>query len=449
MKVLFSNPPWWDGSFQYKNAAGQDTTGYIAGVRAGSRWPFTMQIANPPDQYGFGSYLPYPFFMGYAATYAQKMTGAQMVFRDSIALRESYERYFAFLMQEQFNFIVIESATPSWSHDKVIIQQIERFSPKTKVIITGPIASIGKAIFDEVPIHAGVCGEYEKGVAKVLNGATGLIDHDLLTVDEMNASPFPYFDDVIAHRYIDMNPRGVQTPQAHVWSSRGCPYKCIFCVWPATMTGNDPTGTGKRTVRHYSGDYMEAFLTELVQKYGYRSIYFDDDTFNLGDKHVEKMCAIMRKLNVPWSAMCRADTSRMELWKEMKDSGCFGVKLGFESGNQQVVDNIVNKHLDLEYARKAVAECKRVGLTVHGTFTYGLPGETHEQMLETRRYRDSLGLDTFQESGTAEIEGTPLHTLSREKALKKYSGAQINEEYVRETDGRVKFDKLRASLEEV
>ena len=213
------------------------------------------------------------------------------------------------------------------------------------------------------------------------------------------------------------------------------------------MTGNDPTGTGKRTVRHYSGDYMEAFLTELVGKYGFRSIYFDDDTFNLGDKHVEKMCAVMRKIGIPWSAMCRADTSRMELWKEMKDSGCFGVKLGFESGNQHVVDNIVNKHLDLEYARKTVTECKRVGLTVHGTFTYGLPGETHEQMLDTKRYKESLGLDTFQESGTAEIEGTPLHTLSSQKSLKKYSGAQIDEDYMRETDGRVKFDKLRASLE--
>ena len=62
------------------------------------------------------------------------------------------------------------------------------------------------------------------------------------------------------------------------------PYKCIFCVWPATMTGNDPDGTAKRTVRHYGPDYMEAFLTEIVGKYGYRSIYFDDDTFNLGSR---------------------------------------------------------------------------------------------------------------------------------------------------------------------
>ena len=154
----------------------------------------------------------------------------------------------------------------------------------------------------------------------------------------------------------------------------------------------------------------------------------------------------MRKIGVPWSAMCRADTSRMDLWREMKESGCFGVKIGFESGNQSVVDNIVNKRLNLDYARDVVAELKRIGMTVHGTFTYGLPGETTEQMMDTKRYRESLDLDTCQESGCAEIEGTPLHSLATQSSLAKYSGAKLDEGYLRETDGRVKFDKIRASL---
>ena len=85
----------------------------------------------------------------------------------------------------------------------------------------------------------------------------------------------------------------------------------------------------------------------MVGRYSFNTIYFDDDTFNLGNRHVLNMCEVMRKINKPWAAMCRADTIKMETWKVMKDSGCFGVKLGFESGNQFVVDKIVNKHLDL------------------------------------------------------------------------------------------------------
>jgi radical SAM superfamily enzyme YgiQ (UPF0313 family) len=448
MKVLFSNPPWWSGTQTVTDAQGRSFNAHVAGVRAGSRWPFTQMVSSRPDHFVYGSYLPYPFFLGYAATYAARLDGVEVTFRDSIALAESYAQYYAAVSAGGFDYIVIESASPSWEHDQALIVSLNRLCPTSRIVLTGPITSQGQVLLDSVPIHAAIRGEYEKGVVRVLRGESGVIDFDLLTTAEMNEAPYPYYDAVYAHRYWDANPKGMRSPQAQVWSSRGCPYKCIFCVWPATMTGNDPDGTQKRTVRHYSADYMQGFLEEIVGKYRYQSIYFDDDTFNLGDRHVERMCAVMRRIGVPWSAMCRADTIRLDLWREMKDSGCFGVKVGFESGNQQVVDTIVNKRLDLEAARQAVAEMKRVGLTVHGTFTYGLPGETREQMLDTKRYITTLGLDTLQESGCAEIEGTPLHTLNNTKSLKKYKGAKLDEEYLRERDGRVKFDKLAASLVE-
>lgn len=434
MKVLFSNPPWWTGEVVKD---GNRVVAYGLGVRAGSRWPSTFYAPISPDNFRFGSYLPYPFFMGYAATYAEKHTDAWVMFRDSIALRESYDCYVAFLTAERPDYIVIESASPSWPHDSGMIQTIHKMLPQTRIIVTGPIATQAGKLPD-LPVHAWVQGEYEKGVVRVLAGESGIIPHDMLTRDEMNAAPFPYYDAVYAHRYWDENPKGQAAPQAQVWSSRGCPFVCSFCVWPATMTGNDPEGKGGRSVRQYTPEYMEAFLAELVGKYRYRTIYFDDDTFNIGDRHVERMCAVMRKIGVPWSAMCRADTSRMELWQEMKDSGCFGVKIGFESGNQWVVDNLVNKRLDLEYARKATEEIKRVGMTVHGTFTFGLPGETPEQMQDTKRFIASLGLDTHQESGCAEIEGTPLHSQH----------AAEEGGYIREADGRVKLDKLAAALKE-
>lgn len=445
MKVLFSNPPWWQGQTLHPLPDGRARTLYRAGVRAGSRWPFTFPLDHGPDDYRFGSYLPYPFFMGHAATWTARATGARVRLRDSVALKESYERYYDYLKAERFDVIVIESASPSWEHDKGVMAEIVRRLPHTRFIVAGPITAHGKALLDEAPnVMAAVRGEYEKGVVKVLAGATGVVDFDLLTADEMNGAPFPYFDHVIAHRYCDTNPVGQQFPQAQVLSSRGCPYKCIFCVWPATMTSDDPDGTGKRVVRQYSAEYMEAFLTDLVRRYGFRSVYFDDDTFNLGDRHVERMCAVMRKVGVPWSAMCRADTSSLHLWREMKESGCFGVKIGFESGNQQVVDEIVNKRLDLDEARRAAFEIKRVGMTLHGTFTFGLPGETPAQMADTEAYMASLPLDSCQTSGCAEIEGAPLHTLGRVSSLKSYPGARLDENYRPESDGQIKFERMRS-----
>jgi len=444
MKILFSNPPWWE-----KKEGPLYRRRWRAGVRAGSRWPFTYVVNSKPDHFQFGDYLPYPFFMGYATTYVAKGTGANVTMRDSIALRESYASYFSHLAAEKYEYIFIESATPSWQHDAPLLKDIHRTLPDAKIVVVGPITTTqSEAILNQYPVHACVRGEYEKGSMRVMNGESGIIDFDLLSTEEMNAAPFPRFDDTCAHRYWDENPVTQIAPHAQVWSSRGCPFKCIFCVWPATMTGNDPDGTNVRTVRYYSSAYMEAFLRELVDRYKYKCIYFDDDTFNLGNKHVVSMCNVMAKLGIPWSAMCRADTIKIETWKLMKESGCFGVKLGFESGNQYVVDSIINKHLDLDYAANVVRHLKTLGMTVHGTFTYGLPGESSSQMLDTKKYIESLPFDSLQESGTAEIEGTPLHSLRLKGHLDAYAGAEIDRIYDRQADGNKKWQKLSAELRE-
>jgi radical SAM superfamily enzyme len=87
-------------------------------------------------------------------------------------------------------------------------------------------------------------------------------------------------------------------------------------------------------------------------------------------------------------------------------------------------------------------------MTVHGTFTYGLPGETPAQMMQTKDYIASLPFDSVQESGTAEIEGTPLATLRQSGALKAYENAKIDENYQRNADGNKKYQQLAHVLQE-
>jgi radical SAM superfamily enzyme YgiQ (UPF0313 family) len=434
--ILFSNPPWWE-----ENG--------ICGVRAGSRWPHTYQAQfNSPDNYRFGEYLPFPFFMGYACSYVRKNAGIEAVLRDSIALRESYNSYFDYIKKVSPEFIVIETATPSWEHDQKVVKKIKELLPSCKIILTGTISATNpEQILNENGLHAIVKGEYEKGCLKALNKG-GVIEPMLLTAEEMNSAPFPEYPEETWSNYCDHQPRGQIFPHAQVWASRGCPFKCIFCVWPSVMTGNDPDGKGKRSVRYYSKEYMQEFLEVLLKRFPFKSVYFDDDTFNLGNKHTIEMCEVMQKINLPWSAMCRADTIKLETWKVMKDSGCFGVKLGFESGSQYVVDNIVKKHLDLGEAANVVKHLKEIGMTVHGTFTVGLPAETKEQAMETVKYIKSLELDSHQVSGTAEIEGTPLSTLRKKGELAEYLGAKIDGSYVVEHDGAKKFRKIVEELKE-
>ena len=77
MSILFANPPWWEGKesrglFRKKR--------WRRGVRAGSRWPFTFLGRCTPDNSRAKDYMPYPFFLGYATTYATKEIGKDRVF---------------------------------------------------------------------------------------------------------------------------------------------------------------------------------------------------------------------------------------------------------------------------------------------------------------------------------------------------------------------------------
>ena len=452
MKILFANLPWWEVNHD----------SFRQGIRAGSRWPFTKGPHHHPDEWRAGGYMPFPFFMASAAAYLKaKWPAWEIVLRDSIARGESYEVFVNAFQNDTPDWLVIETATPSWKHDADFCAAIHGMFPGVKIVITGTlVASCGFRLPDWA--FAAVKGEYEKGVNHVIETQTrGIIDHMLLSREELDNLPFPMFDGTTTpYHYHDACPvykdgSDDQFPHLQIWTSRGCPFKCVFCGWPATMTGNDPDGDRPRSVRQHSPEWVEAMLVDRLRRatlagMPYRSIYIDDDTFNLTDKHALAISAVMKKIGLPWSAMCRADTCNPETWAVMRDSGCFGVKIGCESGSQRVVTEIVNKRLNLgDVENKWLPLLKELGFNVHTTWTVGLPGETQAEAEETvamirRLYEKGLHR-THQLSGTAEIEGTPLATLRHAgegAELSKYPGAHVDANYSPSNDGQKKIERL-------
>lgn len=447
-RILFSNLPWWTtegGSLRQ-------------GIRAGSRWPFTRHAVHRPDEFRWGGYLPFPFFLAHAASYAaREIPGAEVTLRDSVARGESHPSFNEAYLQDVPEWVVIETATPSAAHD---VAYAELLAIRSKVILTGTI--VADRGFTLPPwATAAIRGEYEKGVVKVIrDGARGIIDFDLLTKDEMNSLPAPMEDPACIGRYWDACPVldgadrdvRVQAPHLQIWTSRGCPFKCVFCAWPATMTGNDPDGTNPRSVRGHSPEWLEAMIRERIASAAaigleYQSIYLDDDTFNLTTRHTLAVCEVMARIGLPWSAMCRADTITEEAWKAMRAAGCFGVKVGVESGSQRVIDQIVNKRMDLAKLENYwLPLLQSLGFNVHTTWTEGLPGETDAERQQThdmiaRLYAKGLHR-THQLSGTSEITGTPMHSLRvGGEALPKYPGALAGE-CDGKTDGQRKVEEM-------
>ena len=145
-------------------------------------------------------------------------------------------------------------------------------------------------------------------------------------------------------------------------------------------------------------DFLKENLPEV------RDISFDDDTFSADKKHARAVAELIKPLNVSWVINARANCD-YETLKIMREAGLHHVIVGFESGNAQILKNI-KKGVTKEQAIQFVKDCKKLGITIHGAFIMGLPGETRETIRETIDYAKMLDLESIQVSLASPYPGT-------------------------------------------
>lgn len=406
-KVMLLNPPWKrNGRF---------------GVRAGSRWPFTY-IKNEQI-----SYTPFPFFISYLASILNER-GIKNTFIDAVAENLTNSEFFERISGFNPEIILMETATASSVSDSLWAFYIKLHFPKVKIIWVGThVTALWKEVMENNPaVDFAICGEYDIAaselIQKIINNeeinnfkgivyrsAGGEIINNGRTdnIEDINILPLPERLTLPIYKYNDLF-AGMEFPSAQIHASRGCPYGCIYCIWPQVLYGNK-----KYRVRNVKAVMDEVEM--LVKEYGFKSIYFDDDTFNIGKSRILEICDEFktRNLNVPWGAMARADTSDFETLKAMKQSGMVGIKFGVESGDQDLVD-AAEKSLNLTKVKQAVQWCKDLGLKVHLTFTFGLPGETNHTIDKTIQFAKECNPDSIQFSITTPFPGTKYFKMLKE-----------------------------------
>lgn len=158
-----------------------------------------------------------------------------------------------------------------------------------------------------------------------------------------------------------------------------------------------------------------SFLMTLKSKYNMKEISFWDDTMTVNKKWLEKFCncLIENKVNVTWTCYSRVDTVNLEILKLMKKAGCWNIFYGYESGNQQLLDNI-NKGITLEQIRNANKWTKEAGIEVRASFMIALPGETPEMAKKTIDFAIELEPEYAQFSITTPYPGTKLYETAKQ-----------------------------------
>jgi hopanoid biosynthesis associated radical SAM protein HpnJ len=403
MKTLFLHPPSFDG---FDGGAGSR---YQAKREIRSFW-YPTWLAQPAALVPNSRLIDAP--------------PAKLKLADVLSVAGGYE------------LAVLHTSTPSFASDVRVAEALKDENPRLKVGMVG--AKVAVEPEDSLKASSAIDfvarEEFDFTIKELAEGRplaaidgvsfrepNGAITHnrDRAVLEDMDRLPFvtevykrdlrveDYFIGYLKHPYVSL------------YTGRGCRSKCTFCLWPQTVGGHRYR---VRSVGHVIDEIR------LAKRYfpQVKEFFFDDDTFTDDRPRAEAIARELGKLGVTWSCNAKANVPR-ETLEVMRDNGLRLLLVGYETGNQQILNNI-KKGMRIDIARRFTKDCHELGITIHGTFILGLPGETKETIDETIRFAAEINPHTIQVSLAAPYPGTYLHRQAVENGWLDIGHAELIDE---------------------
>ncbi len=407
-KTLFLSPPSFDG--------------FDGG--AGSRYQAKREITS----FWYPTWLAQPAALVPGSKLVDAPPHGQTV-EDVLKIAKDYE------------LVIMHTSTPSLANDVKCAESLKAQNPNMQIGFIGAhVAILPEQTLRDHPIIDFVCRHefdytckelaedkpwdqikglsYRDRQGNVVHTPNRELIHDwdampsVLPVYARDLDISKYFIGYLLHPYVSF------------YTGRGCPAKCTFCLWPQTIGGHQyrtktPDAVGREM------EEAKAIFGDKVREY-----MFDDDTFTIDRHRAIAISEHMKRLKLTWSCNARATLDYNTL-KTLRDNGLRLLLVGFESGNQEILDRI-KKGIKLEAAREFMNNCRKLGITVHGTFIIGLPIETRETIQETIRFACEISPHTIQVSIAAPYPGTELYEQAKannwfsDSALVANSGIQTS-----------------------
>ncbi len=403
MKTLFLHPPSFDG--------------FDGG--AGSRYQARREIRS----FWYPTWLAQP---------AALVPGSRLVDAPPARLKLSE----ILPLAREFELAVLHTSTPSFASDVKVAEALKEMNPRLKIGMVG--AKVAVEPEDSLKASAALDfvarEEFDFTIKEVAEGRafdaidglsyhapSGTISHnrDRAILEDMDQLPFVsevykrdlrienYFIGYLLHPYLSL------------YTGRGCRSKCTFCLWPQTVGGHRYR---VRSVDHVIEEIRlaKSWFPQV------KEFFFDDDTFTDDRPRAEAIARELGKLGVTWSCNAKANVPSTTL-EVLRDNGLRLLLVGYESGNQQILNNI-KKGMRVDIARRFTKDCHELGITIHGTFILGLPGESKETIEETIRFAGEINPHTIQVSLAAPYPGTYLYRQAVENGWLDIGHAELIDE---------------------
>jgi radical SAM superfamily enzyme YgiQ (UPF0313 family) len=319
--------------------------------------------------------------------------------------------------------VIISTSFPSHVEDLGYVQPIRRLLQGAIIAARGgQMAHVDRANLMKrySGLDAIISGETEKTLRRLFSdstedatpGLTCRIDGEL--VDRLPERSFDEPDDFLmpARHLLDhglyRSPDGGRS-MATVTVSHGCHMECIFCPAPAVSGGR---------IRCRGAESIVREIIECGNRYGIRDVFLRGDNLTFPRKWMLTLCGEIasKAPGVRWVCSARADCLDLELAKAMKDSGCWGIGIGAESGSQRTLERM-KKGLTPERIREAVDACSAQGLVTMTYFMIGFPWESAGDIRNTVEFSKGLGSDFVEFFFPYPYPGTRLFEEARKSGI--------------------------------
>lgn len=366
----------------------------------------------------------YPIGLGYLASFLERH-GHQASILDLALESDWQEAIRKQLEQGAYDLAGISCMSVQYAGARQAAAYLRKLRPELKIIFGGahptnsPESTVRDSFVDFVAVGEGE--EILLEVLLALRGERNLEEIGGLVfkqgdqvasnparqkVLDLDTLPFPAYHLLDLGRYFDQEIPGFapkKRPAIQIFTSRGCPYLCIFC--------HDIFG---KRFRERSPENILQEMQMLYGQYGVREFLIYDDNFTMDLEHAKRICRLIihSKMDVAlqFPNGIRADRMDEELMQLMAQAGTHSIAIGIESGNKRV-QRLIRKALNLERVHQTVAWAKKYRVTTSGFFMIGFPGETDREIHDTIRFARNSDLDHALISIATPYEGTELSDL--------------------------------------
>lgn len=404
---------------------------------------------------------PFPniFSLGLAALLRQK--GIGVGYEDFGVRYQSQDEFVGWLQQDQSDVYCIHSVNLSREGDLYARGLIRQVRGDVAVVFTGPGPTIAPRSYlhdDHTVVMRGEAdAEIERVVWRAATGSgealrdvpgvtfrmNGEVIHtkSVAPLDDVNSLPFPARDLLCPDDYA--NPKLPRGPWTTLLTSRGCSFKCTYCVphshsFARELEFKRDHDGRKPLVRMRSIVDVYAEIQEL-RATGYRSFSIIDDQFIWGEKRTLEFCEMMKPLKMEWGCLARSELITENIARAFGESGCRYVDIGAESFSQEILD-FVHKGSTPEDTRRAVSFLKRYGVGPKLNILVGAgPLETKETLRQTLREVLRLKPDAVMFSALSPFPGTEFYDQAKKEGW--LAGNEYKPVYVQQ-NAQIKYPNL-------